>query len=37
MAWGAYGVSDDVNIPVQNILVKSGHAKLASYIARHLI
>ena len=37
MAWDAYAVSDDVNIPVQNLLVESGHARLASHIAGYLI
>ena len=29
--WGAYAVSDDVNIPVQNLLVESDQVRLASY------
>ena len=33
--WGAYAISDDVNILVRNLLVESGHVRLASYIARH--
>ena len=28
MLWGAYAVSDDVNIPVWNLLVESGHMRL---------
>ena len=32
MVWGAYAVSDDVNIPVQNLLVESGHTRVASYV-----
>ena len=31
MAWGAYAVSDDVNIPARNLLVESGHARLSNY------
>ena len=32
MAWGTYTVSDDINIPVRNLLLESGLARLASYI-----
>ena len=32
MVWGAYAVSDDINISVQNLLVETGHVRLASYI-----
>ena len=27
--WGAYAAGDDVNVPVQNLLVESGHVRLA--------
>ena len=26
--WGAYAAGDDINIPAQNLLVESGHARL---------
>ena len=31
-AWGTYAVGDDVIIPVPNLLVVSGHGRLASYM-----
>ena len=27
--WGAYAAGDDINVPVRNLLVESGHARLA--------
>ena len=27
--WGAYAAGDDVNVPVLNLLVESGHMRLA--------
>ena len=34
-AQGTYAVGDGVNIPVSNLLVVSGHERLASYIGFH--
>ena len=29
--WGAYAASDDINVLMLNLLVESGHVRLASY------